>query len=520
MDSSYHLMTTTSIRNHKLKIKNNRSTSNMRSYKQSINLNDLTYPSSSSFGAVCQSETVPKQKTFSSLISNSTTHNKNLHMYHIRYEFLANKKHSENEVSLKHDILVLIAQLKEKEEIIAEMKTLLNKYEDNQHNLNNNANNIQQLLNENKKLRHDIKGLNEIINKYKHMVKVKKFDSSKFKECRQYSFNYIILNTNTSKVKKHIIQHNNTNGLNSINDVKFCDLQLTKKNLLSKRENNKQSTSNLIFKPLIEKKILQYDCISNLYTLIIPIDYSNFFANYSKCGSRYITINNILYIVSGISYNILYSFNPISNALLKIATLEHNHKHCGLIAYHDNKIAIIAGENTTAIEIYDIISRKLLVNKNALDEMNIPNIPCSTSSNCSFIAMDKETIVCFGEFNETQFSNCCLIYVPKNKKWECLKLEETFSLKNGLLFNNRNGLEHVVYLCTTDGKIFQINIKSGNVNLIKDNVNGVKNKKEISFDMILTEIIDEGKPFVYFYDSNNNMYKISLADFEIECDYY
>jgi hypothetical protein len=131
----------------------------MRSYKQSINLNDLTYPSNSSIGAVCHSETFPKQQSLSSLMSNTNMHNnKNLHMFHIRYEFLANKKCSENEMSLKHDILVLIAQLKEKEEIIGEMKMLLNKYEDNKNNNNNNYN-VQQLLNENKKLKNDIKGL-------------------------------------------------------------------------------------------------------------------------------------------------------------------------------------------------------------------------------------------------------------------------------------------------------------------------------------------------------------------------
>ena len=522
MDTSHHhLISNTSIRNnHKFKIKNNRSISNMRSYKQSITLNDLTYPSTSSLAAVCHSETIPKRQTLSSLIS-STNHNKNLHMYHIRYEFLANKKHNENEMSLKHDILVLIAQLKEKEEIISEMKKLLNKYEDNKSNLNNNNNNnIQQLLNDNKKLKNDIKGLNVIINKYKHMINnVKKFDSSKFKECRQYSLNYIILNTNISQIKRKIIQHNNSNHLHYINDANVFDLQLSKLTSFSKRENNKHS--NLIFKPLIENKILQYDCITNSYTLIVPIDYSNFFVNYSKCGSRYITINNVLYIVSGISFNILYSFNPISNALLKIATLAHNHKHCGLIAYQDNKIAIIAGENTTSIELYDITSKKLLLKQNLLVDMNIPEIPCTLSSNCSFITVNKDIIVCFGEFNDTQINNnCCLIYVMKNNKWECLKLKGNFPLKSGLLFNNCNGTENVVYLYTTDGKFFQINIENGNIDLIKDNMNGVINNKEISFDFISTECINEGKGFVYFYDSNNNVYKISLANFETECDYY
>lgn len=531
MDTSHHqyhhLITNSSVRNinnnnQKFKIKNNRSISNMRSYKQSINLNDLTYPSNSSLGAVCHSETFPKQQSSSFLMSNNVMHNnKNLHMFHIRYEFLANKKCSENEMSLKHDILVLIAQLKEKEEIIGEMKTLLNKYEDNKNN--NNNYNVQQLLNENKKLKNDIKGLNDMINKYKHMIynnnNIKKFDSNKFKECRQYSFNYIILNTNVSKIKRKVIQHdnNNMNMNNYVNDVNVVDLQLNKLISFSKRENHKHpnTNTNLIFKPLIENKILQYDRIKNSYTLITPIDYSNFFTNYSKCGSRYITINNILYIVSGISFNILYSFNPISNALLKIATLKHNHKHCGLIAYQNNKIAIIGGENTTSIEVYDITSKKLLTQQNLLDDMNIPELPCSISSNCSFVIVNKDIIVCFGEFND-----CCLLYVMRNTKWECLKLKESFPLKSGLLFNNRNGMENVVYLYTIDGKFYQINIESGNVDLIKDNMNGVINKNEVSFDLISMEFMDGGKSFVYFYDSNNNVYKISLANFEIECDYY
>ena len=523
MNTSY-IISNTSLRQQRIKTKNNRSNSNIRSYKNKINSTEYHCPSNS-FVAFCQSESIPKQNTLSSLTSTTTHHHtfplRNFQMYHIRYEFLANKQHTENEASLKHDILVLISQLKEKEEELNEMKALLKKYEENHKNSNRSGGSnqsVQQMLNEklfeqvseNRKLQNEIRELTTQLNQLKmHNT----FNLEKLELCRQYSFNYMIFNSNIKQTTNKLIKHNNNSTfcIKSINLTNNINGQI----LFSKRNKINSSLSSLIFKPLIEGKILQYDCFDNSFTLITPIDYSNFFKNYSICGSRYITIHNMLYIVSGTSFNILYSFNPISNALLKLTTLEHNHKYCGLVQYQQDQIAILGGENTNTIEIYNIKTRKLYSNNNDI----IPGIPCLTST-CSFLVMNKDIIVCCGGFKDNQLNNCCLVYQPVNNKWECLQLKGTSIMKNGLLFNNNTGLEQIVYVYTVDGKIFQINIKDGNVELIKDNMNGVGSLKELSFEMMPKEICENGISLVCFGDSNHNVYKLSLSDFNLECDYF
>lgn len=525
MNTSY-ILSNTSLRQQRIKIKNNRSNSNLRSCKNKLNSTEYHCPSNS-FVAFCQSESLPKQNTLSSLTSTTTHHYtfplKNLQMYHIRYEFLANKQHTENEASLKHDILVLINQLKEKEDELNEMKTLLKKYEENNKNSNRSGGSnqgVQQMLNEklfeqvseNKKLQEEIRELRTQLNQLKIY---NKFNLDKLETCRQYSFNYMIFNSNIKQTTNKIIQHNN-NSTYCIKSINLTD-NLNGQIKFSKRNKINSSLSSLIFKPLIEGKILQYDYFDNSFTLITPIDYSNFFRNYSICGSRYITINNMLYIISGTSFNILYSFNPISNALLKLITLEHNHKYCGLVQYQDNKLAIIGGENTNTIEIYNISTRKLYSNDNNNTNI-IPGIPCLTPTS-SFLVMKKNIIICYGGFKDNQLNNCCLVYQPLNNKWECVQLKGTSIMKKGLLFNNI-GLEKMVYVYTVDGKIFQINIEDGNVELIKDNMNGVCSLKELSFEMMPKEICENGSSLVCFCDSNHNVYKLSLSDFNLECEHF
>ena len=525
MNTSY-ILSNTSLRQQRIKIKNNRSNSNLRSHKNKLNSTEYHCPSNS-FVAFCQSESLPKQNTLSSLTSTTTHHHtlplKNLQMYHIRYEFLANKQHTENEASLKHDILVLINQLKEKEDELNEMKTLLKKYEENNKNSNRSGGSnqgVQQMLNEklfeqvseNKKLQEEIRELRTQLNQLKMY---NKFNLDKLETCRQYSFNYMIFNSSIKQTTNKIIQHNN-NSPYCIKNINLTD-NLNRQIRFSKRNKINSSLSSLIFKPLIEGKILQYDYFDNSFTLITPIDYSNFFRNYSICGSRYITINNMLYIISGTSFNILYTFNPISNALLKLITLEHNHKYCGLVHYQGNKIVIIGGENTNTIEIYNITTRKLYSNNDNNTNI-IPGIPCLTPTG-SFLVMNKNIIICYGGFKDNQLNNCCLVYQPLNNKWKCVQLKGTSIMKKGLLFNNI-GLEKMVYIYTVDGKIFQINIEDGNVELVKDNMNGVGSLKELSFEMMPKEISENGSSLVCFCDSNHNVYKLSLSDFNLECDYF
>ena len=472
----------------------------------------------------------------------------NIHKYqlsHLSYEVLSVKKvnayknnnnHNEENASLKHDILILLNQLKQKDCIINEFNNKNIKEQGN-----NNISYLVTLLNDrikefevkveklkekNEKLKQQLENANKEIKRIKmknlrlekqlangietpspitrSQSQLSVISRNHYINCKQYSFSYMVTSTTTSSMNS--FQNNNNNikpHQKEVFRVNSCgsfdrDTFLNTASTLAKDKDdcifyyncpfsiyknniNYISNNNIILKPYDSSRFIQYDINSNNFKVISFVDYSDYQEHYEISNMKYITIGTNIYIITGKQCDKLYCFNILNKQITKLNPIPNAHIGCGLLQYN-NSLLCISGKGTKIIDSFSLKLKKWINNL-------LPDLIKERTHACYSVINNSNIIACYGfDSSSNKYLNDIEIFDSKNNEWKLIqiKFKNYWGISEGICFNKGD----IVYIfggnlvedisgTVVNGnkwKCLMINIKNSQGELIKKEEND--NKKE------------------------------------------
>lgn len=380
----------------------------------------------------------------------------NLSTSHISYELISKKKNAyeiEN-ASLKHDILILLSQLKAKDELIASFAEKKNNYSNSYlvSLLNDKVNECESKIRK-------LQAKNSLLRKQNESLLRRSI--CELSQCKQYNFSYIVYQT------------------------------ITKSQTISKKQKTFQiakrdkQTKLCIYKPYNSENFLCYDIFANVFKLEPFIDYNGYISKMlSSHNYRYVTINNILYLAIDCNNeskdkNIFLKYNSQNKTLTKLQSENYSHKN-GFLLRYKNFILSIGGESTIS-ELYDIENDKWL-------EFALT----SERSFASFACFENGDLIGISD------DNTIAKYDSKNKKWIYAKVN--INLHSNLLF------------VKDDNSITMINDKSANViNVDTFKISNVNNEMEVAYEFDNSHFVNG--EFCYVFDIENNIHIFNRKHF-------
>lgn len=375
---------------------------------------------------------------------------------HISYELISKKKNTyeiEN-ASLKHDILILLSQLKEKDELISSFGE----------NKNNYANSylvsiLNDKINECESKIRKLQAKNALLRKQNENLLRRSI--CELSQCKQYNFSYIVYQTIT----------------------KSQTILRTKKAFQTLKK-DKQSKL-FVYRPYNSENFICYDVLANVFKLEPFIDYNGYISKMlSSHNYRYITVNNILYLSiereSQLNEkNIFLKYNSQNKTISKLQSENYSHKK-GFLLRYKNCILSIGGESTKS-ELYDIEKDKWS-DFSIISERNFTSFACIENGDLIGICED----------------NTIGKYEIKNKKWIYAKVN--INLHSNLLFAN------------DDNSVTVINDKSVNIiNIDTFEISNINNKMEVTYEFDNSHFVNG--EFCYVFDVENNIHIFSRKHF-------
>ena len=417
-----------------------------------------------------------------------------LAMTHLNYEIVSVKKKDTND-KLKNDIIILMKQLKEKEEQISTM---------NEH--------IKLLTEELKRIKNqNLKCFNyiQILEKECKKMNNTQFFNNTSSFSDEYNSTYVTnLNNNLGISFNSNLQISHQFSI-SLNIYKPKYLQSIKmyspKKIILNQNSNKSDSDKLIFKPFDSTHFLKFDILNNNFQLVSFADYSNYTLNFIQENTSYLNLNGSVFIITGKNSDMFYFFNYKKRCINRLNNLKYNHTNCGLIKY-DNKIICLSGNFTKKVETYDLKSNKW--DDSIIKEMN------QERSKSSYLLINNSIIYAFYGYNfiQSKYINNIEFYDVENNLW-----------KEIIINNNINGIiEHISYFDSNNNIIifggitengfnknyYKINLKNNkliNIGLEKDNESNLLFNSQI----ILIRSDLENENFLLCFDKKNNIHRFS-----------
>ena len=388
--------------------------------------------------------------------------------------------------SLKHDILVLLSQLKEKETIISSLKSKtsndVNSYLFSVINerLNESEKTVSVLMEKNYELKKQNEMLLNEIHSMKHSEHIQIYHDTfdELRQCKQYAFSYIVTKS-ISKKKKMTSMTTPSILSTSLKQYNHIDIN---------------GIIASIYKPFSSSHILEYSIDSNTFKLIPFIDYSNFTSSFDITTSKYITINSSLFILNS---NILYKYSPLTRTMVKCISLEHKYSEQSILLNVKDNIAIIDNANSVLYNIKTSEIRPLNINKKNKSSLSVYNEEIYLVE----IKENEVYIRTMGNQNSSKVNN------DKNVKINN-DIEHCVSLINkGNMF---------LFTANKEKSICTINLNEMKI------VDGNKNNHSISNHQGL---LFESQPiqidgYYLIFDSKNNVHCINSKDLSHNISFY
>ena len=439
-----------------------------------------------------QSTKMQMNRSYSMLTTNAsqliTPSKSKLTISRMSYE-VSSHKLSEIEIenkSLKHDILVLLSQLKEKETIISSLKSKttndVNSYLFSVINerLNESEKTVSTLMEKN----YELKKQNEMLLNEIHSMKYSEhrqiyhdtFDE--LQKCKQYSFSYIVTKS-ISKKKKMTSMTTPSLLSTSLKQYNHIDIN---------------GIIASIYKPFSSSHILEYSIDSNTFKLIPFIDYSNFTSSFDNTNSKYITINSSLFILNS---NVVYRYSPLTRTMVKCISLEHKYSNqCILMNVKDN-IAIIDKSNSVMYNIKTSEIRPLTINKKNISSLSVYNEEIYLIE----IKENEVYIRTMGNENSIKVNNDKKVKIS-NEIEHCVSL-----INKGNMF---------LFTANKEKSICTINLNEMKVVDGDKNNNSIPNHQGLFFESQPIQI----NGYYLIFDSENNVHCINSNDLSHNISYY
>lgn len=270
-------------------------------------------------------------------------------------------------------------------ELISKINKLNEELSNNKKELNQSKSAIEKLKEENKKTQ---------LNNHKRK------SSENILALKSTNFEYI---QKANEIMPDYFSSTNIHKQNNSNNASFLSTQSKKSSWMSKlklTKNSMMSTSmtkanedysKVIFTVYDKTKILSFDSTEKQFTLIEFSDENNTFANnYYPNSSLYINVDNLLYIITGDSSDILFEFNPISKTMTKVSKLSFNHLLGGLLIDKDNNNLIcLSGAYNKTVEICSLSSHQWELGASLTIER----------SECGYSIVNSKSIYAFFGYN-------------------------------------------------------------------------------------------------------------------------
>ena len=388
--------------------------------------------------------------------------------------------------SLKHDILVLLSQLKEKETIISSLKSKtsndVNSYLFSVINerLKESEKTVSVLMEKN----YELKKQNEMLLNELHSMKHSEHNQvyhdtfDELRQCKQYAFSYIVTKS-ISKKKKMTSMTTPSILSTSLKQYNHIDIN---------------GIIASIYKPFSSSHILEYSIDSNTFKLIPFIDYSNFTSSFNITSSKYITINSSLFILNS---NILYKYSPLTRTMVKCISLEHKYSEQSILLNVKDNIAIIDNANSVLYNIKTSEIRPLNINK----------------KNKSSLSVYNEEIYLV-EIKENEI----YIRTMSNQNYSKVNNDNNVKINNdiehcGSLINKGNMF---LFTANKEKSICTINLNEMRVVDGDKNNNSIPNHQELHFKSQPIQI--DG--YYLIFDSENNVHCINSKDLSHNISFY
>ena len=418
---------------------------------------------------------------------------------HLNYQIISVKTKDTND-SLKNDIIILMKQLKEKEEQVSTMNDHIKLLNDELKRIKTQNiklyNYIQTLEKEGKKIN------NTLFN-----------NTSSFSDENNSTYGTNLNNNLNNNIPFNIptnlqISHQFSISLNIYKPKYLQSIKMysPKKIILNQNLKNKGDFDNyLIFKPFDNTRFLKFDFINNNFQLISFADYSNYTINFNKESYSYLNLNGSVFIITGKNNDMFYFFNYKKRCINRLSNLKYNHQNCSLIKY-DNKLICLSGNFTKKVESYDLKSNKW-------DDSIIKEMNQERSKSC-YLLINNYLIYAFYGYNyiKSKFINNIEFYDIKSNLWKEISIN-----------NNINGIiEHTCYIDYNNDIIILGGITENgfNKNYYKLNLRNQKlinvgyekvNNENLLFNthVIMVRNDYDYENYLICFDKNNNVHRFS-----------
>ena len=330
---------------------------------------------------------------------------------------------------------------------------------------------------------------------------------------------YEIKNKQTTSEQVELISQNQ----NDISNNLLLSLSLSEKedNDLETRSQliNSQRNSNLIFTIYNKNQIISFNKHTKSFNIIDFIDDSNFAETFHINGSLFLSLPDILYIITGDSYNILFKFILSKKLMIKVNTLNNNHYYGELLYIENTKSLIcLSGAYNKTVESFSLLNQKQWQTLN--NEMN------TERSSASYYIFNNEIIFAFFGFNciENKYLNdieYCNITNIDDCFWnkiECINNPNNINLnlKGHFVFGIGESSENEEGLVIIGGYDVVNYIEVG-LYIVKKEENDIEisvNVREINKEIV---DIDKNGRFVFdkgnmYYEENTNVKDVCVFD--------